>query len=200
MKNCLSAFTLLLVTTISFGQQQFDRDAALAFRKQLNAAYAAKESSPLTSKDLASFKGLSFFAPDAKYAVVAKFVRTAYERPFEMPTSTKRKAMYQKYGEATFTLDGKTYKLNIYQSLEGMQSEAYKDHLFLPFTDLTSGKESYGGGRYIDLKIPAANTILIDFNKAYNPYCAYNAGYSCPIPPRENHLKTAIRAGVKKFH
>jgi uncharacterized protein (DUF1684 family) len=72
--------------------------------------------------------------------------------------------------------------------------------LFLPFSDLTCGKESYIGGRYIDLKIPTSDTILIDFNTAYNPYCAYNHKYSCPIVPLENDLPVAINAGVKKFH
>ena len=71
------------------------------------------------------------------------------------------------------------------------------DHLFLPFTDNTNGVETYGGGRYIDLKIPAGNTINIDFNKAYNPYCAYSDKYSCPIPPPENHLDIEIKAGIK---
>ena len=71
--------------------------------------------------------------------------------------------------------------------------------MFLPFSDETNGIESYGGGRYIDLRIPEGNTLIIDFNSAYNPYCAYNDKYSCPIVPRENYLRTRIEAGVKKF-
>ena len=72
--------------------------------------------------------------------------------------------------------------------------------MFLPFSDLTSGNETYGGGRYIDLEIPKGKTITIDFNQAYNPYCAYNPKYSCPIVPAENELLTNVNAGVKKFH
>ena len=89
--------------------------------------------------------------------------------------------------------------MNLYQSLDLKKIEEYKDALFLPFTDLTSGVDSYGGGKYIDLKIPQGTTITIDFNRAYNPYCAYNHKYSCPIPPQENDLAIEIRAGVKKF-
>jgi uncharacterized protein (DUF1684 family) len=86
--------------------------------------------------------------------------------------------------------------LNVYQSHTLREKEGYKDYLFLPFTDLTNGNETYGSGRYIDLRIPERETIIIDFNKAYNPYCAYNYGYACPIPPKENKLKVEIRAGV----
>ena len=80
-----------------------------------------------------------------------------------------------------------------------MQDEEYKDYLFLPFLDDTNGEGSYGGGRYIDLRIPDSDTMIIDFNTAYNPYCAYNDRYSCPIVPRQNYLDVAIEAGVKAF-
>ena len=108
--------------------------------------------------------------------------------------------MYIKFGEAHFKIDGKALVLNIYQNIELSKKKEYVDYLFLPFSDLTCGKESYIGGRYIDLKIPTSDTILIDFNTAYNPYCAYNHKYSCPIVPLENDLPVAINAGVKKFH
>jgi uncharacterized protein (DUF1684 family) len=117
-----------------------------------------------------------------------------------MPTSTARKPLYVKYGEAHFTMDGKQLKLNIYRNIELSKQEEYKDHLFLPYSDLTSGKESYIGGKYIDLKTPAGPTIVIDFNLSYNPYCAYNYKYSCPKVPLENDLPIEILAGVKKFH
>jgi uncharacterized protein (DUF1684 family) len=77
------------------------------------------------------------------------------------------------------------------------KQKEYKKYLFIPFRDLTSGKESYGGGRYIDTEIPAGETLILDFNRAYNPYCAYSHRYSCPIPPEENTLKVEIRAGEK---
>jgi uncharacterized protein (DUF1684 family) len=131
---------------------------------------------------------------------VAKFIRTENEKPFEMKTSTDRRPMYVKYGEASFSIKGKSFQLNIYRNIELSKKDEYKDYLFLPFFDLTCGKESYIGGKYIDLKIPKGDTIVIDFNTSYNPYCAYNHKYSCPKVPLENDLKIEIKAGVKKFN
>jgi uncharacterized protein (DUF1684 family) len=102
-----------------------------------------------------------------------------------------------KYGELAFSLNGKEFKLNIYQNLGLINKEGYEDYLFLPFLDETNGIESYGGGRYVDARIPEGATMIIDFNKAYNPYCAYNHKYSCPIPPKENHLDIKVLAGVR---
>ena len=194
--------TLLLIAVfnLGFGQEKFDATAVEKFQKELNSEYADAKTSPLTADDLAKFKSLDFYPINEKAFVVAKFIRTEDEKPFKMQTSTARKPMYVKYGEAHFQLEGKELKLNIYRNIELSQKEEYKDHLFLPFSDLNSGKESYIGGKYIDLKIPAGNTIVIDFNLSYNPYCAYNYKYSCPKVPLENDLAVEINAGVKKFH
>ena len=119
-----------------------------------------------------------------------------------METSSKDKHIYRVYAVAHFRIHDTVQKLHIYQSQRLMEIEKYADHLFIPFTDLTSGEESYENGRYIDLKISDLETgsLTIDFNKAYNPYCAYVSDrYSCPIPPAENHLPIAIRAGEKKI-
>ena len=191
---------LLAVFNFGFGQEKFDVTAVEKFQKDLNAEYADATTSPLTAEDLAKFKSLDFYPINEKAFVAARFVRTENEKPFGMPTSTARKPMYVKYGEAHFVLEGKELKLNIYQNIELSKKEEYKDHLFMPFSDLTSGKESYIGGKYIDLKIPKGNTIVIDFNLSYNPYCAYNHKYSCPKVPLENDLAVEINAGVKKFH
>ena len=96
--------------------------------------------------------------------------------------------------------DLKAFKLNVYQNVDLNKKTGYEDYLFLPFSDLTCGKESYIGGRYVDMKIQKGKIWTIDFNKAYNPYCAYNYEYSCPIVPLENDLDIEILAGVKKFH
>lgn len=198
MKNVLNLL-FLLVSTALLAQKSFDKEAVIAFQKELNTEYTDSVKSPLLKKDLKTFKALDFYPINEKFFVNAKFVRTPDEKPFEMPTTTSRKPMYVKYGEAHFSIDGKKFKVNLYQSLDLKKIEEYKDALFLPFTDLTSGVDSYGGGKYIDLKIPQGTTITIDFNRAYNPYCAYNHKYSCPIPPQENDLAIEIRAGVKKF-
>ena len=118
-----------------------------------------------------------------------------------MSTSGKTKQQYRVYGIIHFNLHDTAVSLTIYQSRSLMSSEKYKEHLFIPFTDLTSGRETYGGGRYIDLSISdiSNNTYIIDFNKAYNPYCAYTTGYNCPIPPKENDLSVAIKAGEMNY-
>jgi uncharacterized protein len=117
-----------------------------------------------------------------------------------MATTTDRAPLYQQYAIVSFILNGKKEALRIYQSQDSKFNFEYKDYLFLPFKDTTNGTSTYEGGRYIDVFISNIinKTIVLDFNKAYNPYCAYNHDYSCPIPPLENHLNSAIKAGVKK--
>jgi uncharacterized protein (DUF1684 family) len=194
------ALVLLASFQVGFAQEKFELAVVEKFQKDLNAEYADAKTSPLLSEDLAHFKALDFYPINEKAFIVAQFIRTENEKPFEMLTSTTRKPLYVKYGEARFQIEGKEFKLNIYRNIELSKKEEYKDYLFLPFSDLTSGKESYIGGKYIDLIIPTGNTIVIDFNQSYNPYCAYNYKYSCPKVPLENDLAIEIKAGVKKFH
>ncbi|PWA09134.1 DUF1684 domain-containing protein [Flavobacterium laiguense] len=193
-------FLFLVQISVGFGQEKFDLTVVEEFQKDLNSEYADAKTSPLMAEDLAHFKSLDFYSANENAFVVAQFIRTEDEKPFEMPTSGTRRPMYVKYGEARFQLEGKELKLNIYRNIELSKKEEYKDDLFLPFSDLTSGKESYIGGKYIDLRIPTAGMIVIDFNLSYNPYCAYNHKYSCPKVPLENDLNIEIKAGVKKFH
>lgn len=180
-----------------FAQAQNDLlEENYEFRKKLNEAFRNPEESPLTKEKLPVFSGLSFFPFSEKFYVVADLQRTPNEPSFEMLTTTARKPVYKKYGIVTFTLGGRAFKLPIYQNLGTLKSNDYQDYLFLPFTDLTNGAETYGGGRYIDLRIPEGDSIVIDFNKAYNPYCAYNHNYSCPVVPLENHIDFEVKAGV----
>ncbi len=191
---------MVLQFGFGFAQAQFSLAAVEKFQNELNAEYADAKTSPLLPEDLKTFQTLDFYPANEKFYVVAKFIRTENEQPFEMKTSTDRKPVYVKYGEAHFSIDGQAFQLNIYRNIELSKKEQYKDYLFLPFSDLTCGDESYIGGKYIDMKIPQGDTIVIDFNTSYNPYCAYSHKYSCPKVPLENDLKIAIRAGVKKFH
>jgi len=194
------ALVFLGILNFGFCQDKFDVTKVEKFQKELNDEYADAKTSPLTAEDLKVFTALDFYPIDEKFFVIAKFVRTENEKPFEMKTSTDRKPMYVKYGEVSFSIDGKSLKLNVYRNIELSKNSAYKDYLFLPFSDLTCGNESYIGGKYIDLKTPKGDTIVIDFNTSYNPYCAYSHRYSCPIVPLENDLNIEIKAGVKKFH
>ena len=193
-------FVFLVQLNFGYGQVKFDAASVTKFQEVINSEYADAKTSPLSAEDLAVFKALDFYSINEEFFVVAKFVRTENEKPFEMKTTGERKPMYVKYGEAYFVLEGKDFKLNIYKNIELSKKEEYKDYLFLPFSDLTSGKESYIGGKYIDMKTPKGETMVIDFNTSYNPYCAYNHNYSCPKVPLENDLNIEIKAGVKKFH
>ncbi|GAA3652721.1 DUF1684 domain-containing protein [Flavivirga jejuensis] len=197
MRRFLALF--LLISISSCAQEKRALKGETAFQKKINAEYKDVTTSPLKDKDRKHFEGLDFFKFDSTYVVTADFKRTPNEKPFKMKTTTTRLPEYVKYGELTFELKGGHYKLNIYQNQGLKEKEGFEDYLFLPFLDETNGLESYGGGRYIDTRIPEGDTMVIDFNSAYNPYCAYNDKYSCPLVPRNNYLKIKIEAGVKVF-
>lgn len=146
-------------------------------------------------------KKMKFYPVQQQYRIVTKFERKENSSWFMMSTSGSTKQQYRVYAVISFSIHDTTVVLQMYQSRSLMDSKKYKEHLFIPFTDLTSGRETYGGGRYIDLNISDIinNTYMIDFNKAYNPYCAYTSGYNCPIPPKENDLAIAIKAGELNF-
>ncbi|WP_299059963.1 DUF1684 domain-containing protein [uncultured Polaribacter sp.] len=172
------------------------------YQKKLNATYKDASKSPLKKKDLKNFKGLNFFKVDSSFIVEATFIKTTNAPTFKMATTTDRKPLYKEYGILSFNLKEKNCQLTVYQSQDNLDDEKYKNNLFLPFTDDTSGNESYGGGRYMDVlttDITEQNTLILNFNNTYNPYCAYNDRYSCPLTPRKNHLDIEIRAGVKAF-
>ncbi len=146
--------------------------------------------------------GLQFFPIDTGYYKMTR-VERIYEAPwFAMETSGKIKKTFRVYAYLYFTIKGTPLKLTVYQSRQLMQSEAYKDYLFIPFTDISNGGQTYENGRYIDILTSDLENgpFYIDFNKAYNPYCAYISNvYNCPVPPAENHLAIAVLAGEKKF-
>lgn len=196
-----SLFLIVFIFASSlFIAQETATQTAQEFQDELNKSYADKEKSPLTEEDFKSFTHLDFFPITDEFIIKAKFIRARKEKPFEMKTTTARLPIYKKYGELHFTFEGNEYKLNVYQNLDLIKKDGYEDYLFLPFSDTTNGNETYIGGRYIDCRIQKELEWTIDFNKAYNPYCAYNYKYSCPIVPMENDLPIAIKAGVKKFH
>lgn len=197
--NRLVLILFLCVSTLGCAQKKLPLSGNTEHQREQNAKFKDALKSPLTAKDRKTFRALAFYKVDSAYVVTASFKRTVGEKPFPMKTSTARLPMYVKYGELTFKIKGDKHKLNIYQNVASAKEEGYDGSLFLPFTDHTSGDGSYGGGRYLDTKLPEGNTLIIDFNKAYNPYCAYSNRYSCPVPPRENYIKTRIEAGVKAY-
>ena len=146
-------------------------------------------------------KYFRFFPIEKSYQVRCQFEKEMDTIGFTMKTSANTLQHYFKYGRLDFYLSGIACHLYVYQSQDLMKQSKYKEYLFVPFTDSTTGNESYGSGRYLEFNIPEIknNLLLLDFNKAYNPYCAYANGFHCPLPPRENHLPVYVRAGEKSF-
>ena len=197
MKQLIVFF--FVIATFSCAQDKQPVLGETDWQRTMNADFKDATKSPLKDKDRKDFKGLDFFKFDSTYVVKASLTRTPDEKPFKMKTTTERRPDYVKYGVVTFQLKGKKQQLNIYQNLGLLDEPGYEDYLFLPFLDNTNGEESYAGGRYVEARIPEGSEIIIDFNTAYNPYCAYNDKYSCPIVPRENTLYLKVEAGVKAF-
>lgn len=201
MKSNIIILLISILTACSNNKETY-MDEIKLFQYELNTQFSNKEESPLTKEDFKTFKSLDFFNIDEKYRVVATITLTPESPIFEMQTSTDRLPLYKKYGIAKFELNGEKLELSIFKNQDLKSNFEYKNYIFLPFNDITNGKSSYGGGRYIDLEITQntnSNTIIIDFNKSYNPYCAYNHKFSCPIPPSENILPIEINAGIKLF-
>ncbi len=173
------------------------------FREQRDKEFRGN-GSPLLYADFAKFQGLNYYDVDAQFRVKAKFTKTPDEKYFMMPTTSVFSEKYKKVGILTFKIGEKELTLAAYQNSRAEMDEwwrkNYGNMYFVPFKDLTNGKETYGGGRYIDLKIPEKDEAILDFNLSYNPSCAYgNDRYSCPIPPKENFLQAEIKAGEKSF-
>ena len=196
-RSILLLFSFFLLLNCE-NKKRYDKSFT-PFQKEMNEFFKDASISPLKEKDLKNLKGLDFFVFDSTYVVNATLTRTPEEKSFKMKTTTDRLPEYIKHGIVTFELFEKSYSLNIYRNLDIIDRDGYEDYLFLPFLDDTNGDESYGGGRYIDLDVTEEDSLVIDFNSAYNPYCTYNEKYSCPIVPRENYLSIKINAGVKAF-
>ncbi|GAB3219593.1 DUF1684 domain-containing protein [Spirosoma arcticum] len=159
----------------------------------------APSGGPLATADELAY--VQFYAPDSTYRVTATVERMPNAQPFEMPTSTGKTRPHVAYALLTFTLRGKTQQLTLYRNLNTSRMPEYRDYLFLPFKDATSGQETYGGGRYLDLRTSDIQNgqVILDFNRSYNPYCAFKEGYPCPIPPKNNVLSASIEAGEKAY-
>lgn len=150
----------------------------------------------LNVQEISEFQGLAYFDFNEDFQIQSRFTKDIGKK-FKMPTSTDRLPVYRRYGYVDFVVNGDSCRLEVYQNMALRKQKEYKDYLFIPFRDLTSGETTYGGGRYLDVRIPANSTLLLDFNLCYNPYCAYSHRYSCPIPPEVNTLKIIVEAGEK---
>ena len=193
---------LLALTAGAAGQTFYGTTDLAAFREGRDREFRSKSESPLTDAGFAAFEGLKYFPNDSRFRVPAVFTRVRGEKYFMMPTSSGKAKRFVKYGVLEFRLDNRPYRLSVYQADEAARA-AYPDYaelLFIPFRDLTSGKETYSVGRYIDIKLPKGNRVVLDLNLAYNPNCAYgNDKFSCPIPPKENYLAVRVTAGELNY-
>jgi len=168
------------------------------FREQVDDFMQHHPQSPLDWQQKQAFTAIEYYAENEELILDVEVERFSEDEPLiEMTTNTGDIRPYRRWGKFSFNVDGEEATLVIY-------SDAHGHEFFIPFRDSTNGKETYGAGRYMDNQRPglrrlAGNNFEIDFNYAYNPYCAYNEGYSCPLPPRENWLSVPIRAGEKNF-
>lgn len=159
-------------------------------RAEKDEFYGSHLQSPLTKEQKKDFKGLIYFPENESLRLEVLVDEFADKPTFEMQTSTGSVQIYQKFGKFKFTVEDAEVELTIYQSEHGF---------FLPFVDSLANQETYPAGRYLEPDALAGNRFIVDFNLAYNPYCAYNEIWSCPITPAENRLKVPIRAGEKLF-
>ncbi len=172
----------------------------IEFQQELNKNYLDPQKSPLDKSEISKFEkegGHDFFEINTDLIIIGKLDTSRVKKNIGFQTSTERIAMYDRIGIVKFEYRSRNYQLSIYESHYTRKIPEYKDHLFLPFNDLTNGETTYGGGRYLDIKKQDSDEIVLDFNKSYNPYCAYSENYSCPIPPKENYLNFEVNAGVR---
>jgi uncharacterized protein (DUF1684 family) len=155
-------------------------------------AFFKSARSPLPHSQRAAFTGLSYYPPDAAWQIEATLEPDAAREQVVMPTSTGDERVYERLGWAVFDVNGSSQRLALYVPAGDLEPES----AFVPFMDATSGSETYGGGRYLDARLEGER-VLLDFNLAYHPYCAYAPNFSCPIPPLENRLPVPVRAGER---
>jgi uncharacterized protein (DUF1684 family) len=202
-----SLLVILLLLGVFCGRDSKDIKASndpysqsiLSFRVEKDSSFKTDLDSPLLNKDKKDFKGLHYFPVNTKVRFDSHLVKFARPDTFDILTSRGIKRKTMRYGYFPFEYESHNCKLHVYKLLDVY--EKHPDYLFVPFLDSTSGGESYGSGRYLDFEENQTGEYVLDFNKAYNPLCAYGReDYRCPIPPEENRLPFAVKAGEKKWH
>lgn len=189
---------IVAVTIFNFltiGESSADYIERLEQERKDKNGFMLSLSSPLLEEDKQDFKGLNFYPIDEKYKVKARLEKSSNKQPIFIESTTGEQLKYIPFAKATFELEGSEHTVMLYQDWE----EKDPNKLSLMFADETSALETYGGGRYLDVMYRNTNSVVIDFNNAYNPYCHFNPEFSCPIPPRENILDIPIKAGEKIY-
>lgn len=172
-------------------------DSLSEHRSQVEADYLKSDDSPFDKELKAGFAGFSYFAGDAAFCVKASFEPSADTKVFPMPSFNGKTLPFRRYGVFHFQLGGAQRSLSAYQRMDLPQDQ--RQWVLVPFRDRTTGHETYGGGRYLQLDLPLGTRTTLDFNRAFNPLCAYKSTFTCPIPPAENWLTLRIAAGEKTY-
>jgi len=188
------AFLFIIIACNSFAQ--LSKEAIELKRKEHIQELSDVSKGILNAEEIKLLGEVTYFDYDTNFVFQGKFTKDIGKK-FEMPTSTERTPIYRRFGYIDFKIDKDSFRLEVYQNIDLIKQKEYKNYLFIPFKDATSSHSTYGGGRYIDFEISENDQIKLDFNTAYNPYCAYSYRYSCPIPPTVNYLKIEINAGEK---
>ncbi len=193
-------YLLVLLSILGLGNlvAQTYNEEILKYRTNYIKELTTEHNTPIKPADA---RYINFFEPNEKYKVKATLIETPGSKPIMLPTHSGKNKPFKEYGIVKCTINDTTIELHAYQMLNLLNNSIQNNDLFIPFFDATNYDFTYGGGRYIDIPIKEINDgiLTVDFNKCYNPYCAYGDGYSCPIPPEENRLHISIKAGEKMY-
>ena len=200
MKNLKIVVTLIFIIAgavmayffINSGKKDYIQ-SIVDHRNQIDNFMKDSDESPFNSTGI-NYTELDYFKPDANYKIEATYQPFGNRKVKMLPTSDGKEEAYEEYGTAYFMIGGIQNQLVILKSVSSTTND-----LFIPFADVSSGDATYGGGRYMNVTLGVNDLVELDFNKAYNPYCAYTPAYSCPLPPSSNILSIPILAGEKNF-
>ncbi len=194
----IPAVNMHVFAQVSCEQKKY-KSELIAERNSKNQEFKSEADSPLDSTAKVHFKSLKYYKPSCNWVINARLERFNGTDTIKMKTTTERLPLYIVFGKVIFEIRGITHELTLFQNVGLMNKPGFENYLFLPFTDETNGRETYGGGRYVDVYITDNEYVTIDFNKCYNPYCVYSKKYSCPVPPSGNYLPLKVKAGEKSF-
>lgn len=199
MRSVLTVIFTFIVFVIQAQDNAYLKEIK-KYREEQNKEFLDPNQSPLTAEQRRQFEGHDFFPIDPKFRVIARFEPTPEAKPFQLKTSTGTNQIYRRLGILHFELEGTAQTLEAYLRVQSFGMASKVNYVFLPVIDATTGKSTYGAGRYLHYEgIPDGEEWVIDFNKLYNPLCAYADRFECPLVPEPNHLTIPIMAGIKGY-
>lgn len=203
MHRVVFSIGFCLIAVLAFAQAPEDYEKNLEeARQEKESVLKSRKDSPLQKADRKAFTHLNYFDIDPQWRMEVEFRRVHDGDVIDMPTSAGVAKKFQVYGYLVVIIEDKNFSVMTYKRIwpEGSPHKPDHETLFIPFMDMTTGNSTYGGGRYMDIEIPAdGDMVVLDFNTCYNPYCAYGTGFSCPIPPPNSFIKAEVTAGEKNY-